>query len=84
MNFKNIQAYFKTFGFIIPIIIFLYLNLNYLIYLPLLYYLFIFNNLFIYYLFNNKNNNKKIVKNKFEVISIIKDKEYLLFKFNFI
>ena len=85
MNFKNIQAYIKTFGFIIPTILIIINNINlnlyysyYLIYLPLLYYLFIL--IFIYYLFKNNNNNKKIVKNKFKVISIIKDKEYLLFK----
>ena len=53
--FKNVQAYIKTFGFIIPITILIILNLNYLIYLPLIYYTFIL--IFIYYLFNNNYFN---------------------------
>ena len=75
--FKNTQAYIKTFGFIIPISWIIILNLNYLIYFPLIYYSFIL--IFIYYLFNNKN---KIVKIKFETQGIIKDKEFILFKNN--
>ena len=66
--------------FIISFIFFNYANFTYLfIILFIFYYLFIF--LFFYYLYNNKFNNFFY---KRELESIIKDKEFLIFKNNLI
>jgi hypothetical protein len=75
---KNIQAYTKTFGFIIPIfLIILFLNLNY----STLIYLFLFYCIFILFFFNYifyKKNREYIISYTLE--GIIKDKEFILFK----
>ena len=68
MLFKNIQALLFPF--------YANFNINYLIYIILIYYLFIFS-FFYYILFLNK----KVVR-KHETISIFKDKEFILFKTN--
>jgi hypothetical protein len=76
--FKNIQAYIRTFGIIIPITILIKLNSN-LIYLPLLYYIFILIFL-INILLKNKITKQNTANIKYE--SLIKDKEFILFKNN--
>ena len=78
---KNIQAYFKTFGIIIPIIFiyFFTLKINYLTLLFLISLYSISILYFIFYIYKNKNNNNN---NNIYYNSIFKDKEYLLFKEN--
>ena len=75
--FTNIQAFNRTFGFIILIIILFNLNFFTLISLSFFYCTFILY--FIYYIYNNQFRKFKINP---EYKSIFKDKEFILFKTN--
>src|ERR1700679_1925391 len=81
MFFKNIQACINTFGILIPTIFiyFCILKINYLTFFLLIILYSISILYFIFYIFNKNNHNKY---NNIYYNSVIKDKEYLLFKDN--
>ena len=84
LNLKNIQAYIRTFGFIIPIILYLLLNSTIKDWNIIFYFFFfilIYSSIILYilfFIFKSKNKSKL----QFETVSILKDKEYIIFKNN--
>ena len=79
---QNIQAYFRTFGTLTLIFyLFFILKINYILYWPILTFIFIYIFIvlyltyFIYSLITKKNKNNYI-----HYISILKDKEFIMFK----
>jgi len=83
--FKNTQAYFRTFGFIIPLIIlfiFYWIKINHTLILilfyffNLIYFIWLVSILYLTYLILKKNNKITTIK----YISLIKDWEFIQFK----
>jgi hypothetical protein len=82
LNFKNIQAYTKTFGIIFPIILFINYFSNKIILTTFLFSILLWISplYFLFYnIFLNKNNNNI---NNIKYNSILKDKTFLIFKNN--